>query len=545
MRSTRILSIAATIAAIAPWLTATTAQAADCTATDGSELLSCISQATAGDTVTMAAGDFEISGVTFASVQGTAGDPITIQGTLGSDGSRQSHVIGQSVGSNTIEIQGSSYLVFRDFELSHAAGATGNGVDLIKFSGSGTSHHVTIDNLEVHHCGNVAISSQADEIHDISVRNSHVHDIGGSCFYWGYYEASYERKVHHSEIVGNLLQRCPQSDTSETHYGIQLKSGNHDNVIEDNVLVDVSGTTRAGIIVYHSAPKPIGDPLQGSNVIRGNLLLRSRSEGINAAAGAIIENNIVVDAAGYGIYLQPRAYGGANYYGSLQVRNNTVIQSGAAHAIRWTHAAWENDDEARPSEFTGNLAIVETGDGLRPPSDTATVDANATNGNANGAAGTIVLSDVSLAVVSTTLGDADYLWPVATGPLVDVGVAPAAANDFNHVTRDATPDVGAYEWTATSNPGWTIDEDEFKPAGPGGSGGTGGTGGSAGTGGTGQGGESTGGAGTGNAGATPGSAAEPEDEGGCDCTTGPGVPTGRSWVGLALLALATLRRRRG
>ena len=63
-------------------------------------------------------------------------------------------------------------------------------------------------------------------------------------------------------------------------------------LVEDNVLVDVAGTERAAIIVYHSAPKPVGSPLAGSNTVRGNFILRSRNEGINAAAGAIIENNI-------------------------------------------------------------------------------------------------------------------------------------------------------------------------------------------------------------------------------------------------------------
>lgn len=467
MTRLRLLTIALGLCGLAHCLTASVALAADCTANDGAEFSSCLTQLAAGDTLTLSAGTFEILGATLTNLQGTAAEPITIQGTLDTDGTRLSHIIGQSTGSNTIEIQASSHLVFRDFELSHAAGATGNGVDLIKFAGSGTSHHVTIENLDVHDCGNVAISSQADEIHDICVRDSHIHDIGGSCFYWGYYEAAYERKVHHSEIVHNLLQRCPQSAGSATHYGIQLKSGNHDNLIEDNVLADVSGTTRAGIIVYHSAPKPVGGPLAGSNVIRGNLVIRSRNEGINAAAGAIIENNIVVDAAGIGIFLQPRSYDGATYYGSLQVRNNSVIQSGLAPAIQFSSAAWDHPDAARPTEFSGNLAIVESGDGLTAPSESATVGNNATNGNDNGAADTIALSDVSQAVVSTNLGEADFLWPVAAGPLVDVGVDPAASNDFNHATRDATPDVGAYEWTATSNPGWTPDEDELKPAGPG------------------------------------------------------------------------------
>jgi hypothetical protein len=89
--------------------------AADCSAANGTELLSCISQATAGDTITMAAGTFEIPTVTLANLHGTDTAPITIEGTVDGSGTLQSHVIGQSTGSNTIEIQHSSYMVFRDF----------------------------------------------------------------------------------------------------------------------------------------------------------------------------------------------------------------------------------------------------------------------------------------------------------------------------------------------------------------------------------------------------------------------------------------------
>ena len=520
-------------------------EAADCGANDGNELLACIAQAAAGDTITMAAGTFEISGVTIANLHGTDTEPITLVGTVDGSGTLLSHVIGQSTGSNTIEIQHSSYLVFRDFELSHAAGATGNSVDLIKFTGAGeASHHVTIEGLDVHDCGNVAISSQAEEIHHITVQDTTVHDIGGSCFYWGYYENEQpQHQVHHSGIINNLLMRCPQSDSSETHYGIQLKSGNHDNRVEDNVLVDVGGTTRVGIAVYHNAPKPVGSPLEGSNVVRGNLVIRSRNEGINASAGAIIENNIVLDAAGIGIYLQPRSYGGVTYYGSLQVRNNTVVQQDAAHAIRFTHAAWDHADSNRPTEFTGNLAIVESGDGLRPPSETATVADNATNGNDNGAAATITLTDVLQAVVSNTFGDPNYLWPVAAGPLVDVGVDPAAQDDFNHTTRDGTPDVGAYEWIEADNPGWTLAEDELKPEG-GSSSGTGGngTGGAGGSSSSGTGGSATGGSGTGNGGAGANSSTSPDEESGCDCATGPGTGS-RSLPWPLLLPLLLWRRR--
>lgn len=453
------------LASLALALLPTPVHAADCSATDAATLQSCLAQLGPGDTLTLEPGEFPVNNLSLTNLDGQPGAPITIRGTLGPQGERLSHIIGQSAGSNVIDIIASSHLELRDFELSFVGGALDNGVDLIKFGGMDeASHDILIHNLNLHDCGNVAISSQAREIHNITVTDSHIHDIGGSCFYWGYYEDENPlRWAHHSQIVHNLLQRCPADPASETHYGIQLKSGNHDNQIADNVLVDVGGTTRAGIIVYHSALKPVGSPLEGSNRIEGNLLIRSRNEGINAAAGAIIANNVVVDAAGIAIFLQPRSYGGATYYGSLEVLHNTVVQtSGAGEGIRWTDAAWSLDDPARPSAFVGNLALMSNGaSGLRPPSASATIDSNATDGESNGSPDTLMLTDPAAALVSLVFGEPGYLLPSEGGPLIDPDILGTVELDFAGASRDASPDIGAYEWTGRLPP--ILSENALKP----------------------------------------------------------------------------------
>ena len=527
-------SIAMAVVCFAP-----RAMAADCMANDGSELTSCVAQLEAGDTLTLAAGTFEIDSVSFSGLAGTEQQPILVTGTRGSNGELLSHIIGQSSGSNVIVVNASSYLTFADLEISFVGGSSGNSVDLFKFQ-SGASHHITIDGCELHDCGNVAISSQTDELSDVVLRNSWIHDIGGSCIYWGYYEDDNpQKKVHHCTIERNLLQRCPASASSTTHYGIQLKSGNHDNIIQDNVLVDVSGTTRAGIIVYHSAPKPVGSPLAGSNIIRGNLMIRSRNEGINAAAGAIIDNNIVIDSAGPAINLQPRSFGGVTYYGSLEVMNNTVYQPSGGEGLRWTMNPWDQDDPSRPSVFTNNLALVGAGNaGLRPPNNVITVGNNATDGVDNGATDTVAIGDPLAAVVSVAFGDDNYLWPVEAGPLVDAGTEPAAMQDFNGTSRE-TPDIGAYEWTTSDNPGWTLDEDGFKQGGSQGGAGIGGAGGMT-TGAGGDGGASSG-SGAGGSDAAGGGASGGDS--GCSCTVvrsdGDDLP-----AALMLLLLLACRRRR-
>ena len=75
------------------------------------------------------------------------------------------------------------------------------------------------------------------------------------------------------------------------------------------------------------------------------------------------------------------------------------------------------------------------------------------------AAGTGPGSSGTGAGVTPDLGSATTLYPPAGSLLVDAGdAAHAATDDFNGTTRDAHPDVGAYERTTDANPGWTIIE---------------------------------------------------------------------------------------
>ena len=91
MRKSMGWSVWAVVGGLGVFGPAGQARAADCEAADGDELVACLGQAGAGDTVTMLPGTFAVSSLSFDGTAGTEGSPIVLQGTLGSSGERLSH----------------------------------------------------------------------------------------------------------------------------------------------------------------------------------------------------------------------------------------------------------------------------------------------------------------------------------------------------------------------------------------------------------------------------------------------------------------------
>jgi hypothetical protein len=363
---------------------------------------------------------------------------------------------------NVVNIQDCHHLFLRGFEITHDNRGLPYGswdpVDGVKFQNS-PSDHVAIDSCRLHHLGNVAISSQAPEIRNVSVVDNEIHD----CFiglYWGYYEAPDKRYAHDGLIARNYLHDCPPVDLDGTGYGIQVKGGSRGNVIEDNVLVNTSGGTRAAIAVYHISTD-LGTETH-RNVIRRNFIRASRNEGIYATEGTLIENNVLMDCADVGINVTLRDTGWGSFYGNLTIRNNTVFGIDATGGQALFIGV---GPVTLPQQIANNLLLV-TGAGqvsLRlPPGFTGSSAQNHCFGATIGSTlGVVMLPDLG-AVLSTTYGDAGNLFPAPTGVLVSAADPPQApGEDFNGTPRDGAPDVGAYQSTGRGNPGWVL-ADGFK-----------------------------------------------------------------------------------
>lgn len=225
---------------------------------------------------------------------------------------------------NVVELSGCSYLYLRGFDISHDNGTAAYGswaaVDAIKFSGN--CNDVSVDSCVLHDVGNCGVASQAPLVQRITVYSCEIRN----CFcgiYWGYYEDVAKRYAHDSRIASNNIHDCPPVDLNGTGYGIQIKGGSHGNIIEDNVLTNVGGNTRAGICVYHASTDATVS--NQPNVIRRNLVRQARNEGIYASEGALIENNILSDSQNYGIRVDRRdTISWGAFYGRLTIRNNTI-----------------------------------------------------------------------------------------------------------------------------------------------------------------------------------------------------------------------------
>ena len=117
--------------------------------------------------------------------------------------------------------------------------------------------------------------------------------------------------VFHCLIEGNYIHDLTGPKVLQGD-GIEIKDGSYGNIVRDNVIHD---TNYPGILVY-------GTDGNEPNVIERNVIWRSADHGIQAAAEAVVRNNIVFDNGADGIYI--RAHQSAQV-GGLQIVHNTVI----------------------------------------------------------------------------------------------------------------------------------------------------------------------------------------------------------------------------
>jgi hypothetical protein len=414
------------------------------------EIRSKTSTLTAGDTMIVEAGTYDMSTWSIAGIVGTPGKWIVIEAE--GDVAIRSN----SGCCNLVQMENVHYIRFAGFELTMASAH--DGIDGINIRGVYNSNLV-FEDLHIHHMSNVGIGMWPDSTAHVTLRNSEIAHNTGSGIYWGYPDRNI---VHDVLIEKNYIHHCPSDPAHETHYGIQWKGGCYRAVIQDNVLHDVGGASRCGIVVYYGKSVGRGDDPADINIIRRNVMWNCRNEGITAMADALVENNIVFDAR-YGIHLQ--TYSGS-YTENLTIRNNTVFRcaSSCISISGWSGAGSD-------VSLVGNVAYQDN------------AAAGAISGSSTGSAviagnyyyGTSSLSGEGKAVRGTGLGD--FVGVAANGFVPDLNFYPSSdapfvdavdeypAEDFDGTPRPSgsTGDAGAYERTVDGYPGWYIAE-EFKGA---------------------------------------------------------------------------------
>jgi MYXO-CTERM domain-containing protein len=378
-----------------------------------------------GDELVLRGGLYTLTERFSFGIAGTAQQPILIRAK---DGERP-HLMRPNANENLIDIDQADYVTIRGIEFS--GGSAGLRISAARF--------LTIEACEIHDTGDVALRANDTGVTYESLRilNNHIHDTHdtGEGMYLGCNNDGC--RLANSLIAGNWVHHTNAADVAQGD-GIEIKEGSHDNIIRDNVIHD---TNYPCILTYSATGNG------GPNLIERNVMWNCGDHGIQAAADAIIRNNLILSAGSDGIAMQQHQSGAPS---NLVVVHNTILKA--------------TNDAISVRSNTGNVLIANNA--LFAPNGDAifigggmpgliTVVGNAGQGNAGGGLAPAVLADL----VNAHLNGAPPidLFPAPGGALIAAGdPAQVVADDFNGTPRNGVADIGAYAFAAGGNPGWVI-----------------------------------------------------------------------------------------
>src|SRR5688572_15132164 len=395
----------------------------------GADVRAAIATLTPGDELVLRGGTYTFSSRFAVTAVGTSTQPIVIRGRTG-----ETAVIHMTTTSqNVMEVDGSQHLVLRDLAITGGS----HGVRLMN------SDFVTLEGNEIYETGDVALSANSGGTYEgLVIRRNHIHHTNGTGegMYLGCNDNAC--RVANSVIEWNYVHHTNRS-TVEQGDGIELKEGSYGNVIRHNVIHD---THYPGILTY----SVVGNG--PANIIEANVIWNTDDFAIQAAADAIIRNNIVL---GSGIGFQSHQAGSPS---NLVVTHNTVIGAGIAvrnvsgSVVIANNAIYSNAGAAI-SLISGNLSLV-------------TLAGNkGAGGLSGGSSGYSAGAGFAVDFVSAHYNGAPPidLFPKTGSSLIAAGAATYVAGaDFNGTPRNGVADVGAYRYQAGGNPGWTLAAG-FKP----------------------------------------------------------------------------------
>lgn len=441
-----------------------------------------------GDELIVHGGTYPLSGRFGITVVGTAQAPIVIRA-----GDGETPVFSRAAADQNIwDIDNAAYTTIRGLEFS--GGSAG-----LRISGA---TELTIEGCEVHDTGDVAVRANDTGVRYERLRllRNHIHHTNdtGEGMYLGC--NSNGCQVANSLIEGNYIHHT-NGPTVVQGDGIELKEGSFGNVIRDNVIHD---TNYPCILTYAAAGNG------AANIIERNVMWGCGDHAIQAAADAIIRNNIILGANATGIAMQVHQSGSPS---NLEVTHNTILKASGSGIT--ASGITGRVVIANNAIFAQGGAAIAVGGTLAD----VIVAGNAGTGSVNGITAPLAAASLSDLVAASFSGaPPNDVFPSTTSALAGAGdPAHVVADDFNGTARAGAADVGAYVHVAGGNPGWMIMAG-FKGAlvGPGGA---------------------DAGPGDGDGG-LPGGAADP---GGC-CQTSTG--TGAASLGWGLVIVVGLGRRR-
>ena len=310
------------------------------------------------------------------------------------------------------------------------------------------SSNITLDGVTIAQTGDTSLYLDGTNS-GIIVENSHLHStLNGYGVYIGCYDASCW--TSDSRLSNNWIHSIGGEDS----WSIYLAHGSQGIDISDNIIYG-----SAGYGIYLGSTE-YGD----RNIFEGNAVWGLSSIGLYVQGASRIRNNILFNIDGTGVYISDPDLG---TYSDIIFSFNTIAQT----------TGWAVDIRGWYEQFgmvlANNAICNPTGYGLfydEPELDTATpASDNVISGNV--ACGLVDGLDEFADAYVPGAGFADFtdvevwdFYPANTESTLVNGADPAGETyvpeiDFNGWSRDGNaPEVGAYEWSGSENPGWAIQE---------------------------------------------------------------------------------------
>jgi hypothetical protein len=409
-----------------------------------------------GDELVLADGLYQVRGQIVWSVLSTEDAPLTMRPAEGAEPVIE--LIPDEKGAydnDILQIEDSSWVVVEGITFQGSVDWTDDtqnhrGVQIVN------SSHVTLSGVTVMQTGDHSLYL-AGTNSNITVQDSHIHStLSGYGVYVGCSDASCW--TSDSRLTNNWIH----SIGGESSWSVYLAHGSQGITLSDNVIYG-----SAGYGVYMGSTE-YGD----RNIFEGNAVWGLSGYGLYVQGGARIRNNILFNIDGTGIYSRDPERG---TYSDLIISFNTVAQT-----TGWA-TLLEDWYEQFGMVLANNAICNPTGYGLyyeMPTIDTAT-PASDNVVTSNVACGLVDGLDEFPDAVTPGAGYSDFVdvetwdfYPASSDSIL-VGTADPAGDtyvpeaDFNGLARDGdSPEVGAYEWSGTGNPGWAIQEG-FKEFGEG------------------------------------------------------------------------------
>jgi hypothetical protein len=387
-----------------------------------------------GDEVILGEGVYSTSSrLSFGHV-GTAALPIVIRAAEGADVT----FTRPNALQNVINIEGAQYMTLQGVTVT--GGSSGIRIGQ---AGGRQAKFITLDGNRIHGVGGVGVTANysGNTYEGMHFLNNEIYNTGGEGegFYLGgnnnsaqFFDGIIERNYIHN-LNGPTVT---QGD------GIELKDGSYNNIVRDNVIHD---THYPGILVYGVEEQG------GRNIIERNVIWNSGDHGIQAAADAIIRNNIIFSSAGDGIHSQNHQ--GA-IPGNLTIENNTVRTNGNAIYISSpTGGAYSG-----PVEIANNALYPAGSFAINLPFQTNTnIAANIGTGFSTSGLASSQFNNSGNLLSDFQNFAALNAFPKMGSKLIGAGLAALQpGDDFNLSSRSGSADVGAYIYDANGNPGWPI-----------------------------------------------------------------------------------------